>query len=287
MEAIISRGRLLGRLLLVHSVKWIVIGSDGFIGRHFCRALPDALPLNRRQLDLCGSHENLNLEGYDFGVIAAGMGNPKTCVENPELSFRCNVIGSLSLGKELLKRGIRPIFFSSDYVFNDDLELRPLNLYGEQKLQLEQEGEEMGALVIRLSKVYGIERGDKTLFDEMAQTLMAGKDVRAAYDLIFSPIYVGDVVKRVIHLATKGEREIANVVGPTFASRLEMANALAQHLGKTDQVRSISLNDLNDGVIRPKRLALKGDFPALTWKDGIKRLLAAYESIPLLVKSAF
>ena len=261
---------------MVHA-ELMIIGSAGFIGRHFYRAFPDALSVGRAQLDLCDPAMNFSIEGARYAVIAAGIGNPQKCEAHPELSHRCNVTGTLALGKELLKRGILPIFFSTDYVFDDTLNIAPLNIYGLQKAELEEKGAKLGALVVRLSKVYGIEKGDGTLFDEMAARLKEGKQVRAARDQLFAPVYIGDVVRQVMEWAQRDVRGVVTCAGPSFATRIEMAHLMAEKL-EVDQelVTEISLDDLKDGVRRPKRLTLKGDFPALNWQEGIERVVQAY-----------
>ncbi|MFC2049413.1 SDR family oxidoreductase [Chlamydiota bacterium] len=264
---------------MVHPL--IVIGSRGFIGSHFCRAFPEALAIDRSQLDLCNPQITFSTEGRVYAVIAAGVGNPRKCEADPETSYRCNVTGTLALGKELLKRGILPIFFSTDYVLDETLNVAPLNTYGRQKAELEREGASLSALVVRLTKVYGIEKGDGTLFDEMAALLMAGKEVRAARDQLFAPLFVGDVVRQVVEWERRGVKGVVTAAGPTYASRLEMARYMAQKLGADEKlVREISLDDLNDGLRRPKRLALKGDFrgdfPSLPWQEGIERVVQAY-----------
>ena len=255
----------------------IIIGSQGFIGSHFCQALPNAFQIDRSQLDLCRPQFNFSLRDYRYALITAGVGNPRKCEEDPQGSYRCNVEGSIEVGKELLKRGIIPIFFSSDYVFDDALNKSPLNEYGRQKAELEREASKLDALVVRLSKVYGLKKGDGSLFDEMAEKLTAGQQIRAARDQIFAPIYIGDVICQVLSLLEKEIRGIENVVGPSFASRLEMAQKVAETLAvKRTLVKEISLDDLNDGVQRPKFLKIESSVPGLSWQEGIQRMVEAY-----------
>jgi dTDP-4-dehydrorhamnose reductase len=259
---------------LVHPL--IVIGSNGFIGRHFCRAFPESLAIGRSDLDLCQPEIHCSTHWRRFALIAAGVGNPKKCESDPQHTYHCNVDGPISLGKQLSERGIVPIFFSTDYVFDDSLKVAPLNAYGRQKAELEAKVSHMDALVIRLSKVYGVEKGDGTLFDEMAATLVRGEYVQAARDQIFAPIYVADVIHQTMACLKAGQRGIVTLVGPRFASRLEMAKKVAAELHVDDLVRDISLDDLNDGVCRPKLLKLTSNFPALSWEDGIQRVVKAY-----------
>ncbi len=261
---------------MVHA-ELMIIGNSGFIGSHFSRVFPEALSVGRSQLDLCDPEITFSTEGKSYAVITAGIGNPQKCEANPEISYRCNVTGTLALGKELLKREILPIFFSTDYVFDDGLNIAPLNTYGRQKAELEEKGAQLGALVVRLSKVYGTEKGDGTLFDEMASRLIDGKQVHAARDQIFAPVFIGDVIRQVVEWAQRGMRGVVTCAGPMYATRLQMARLMAKKL-EVDQglVTEISLEDLKDGVRRPKYLALKGDFQALEWQEGIERVVQAY-----------
>jgi dTDP-4-dehydrorhamnose reductase len=266
---------------LVHSLecvekRLIIVGSGGFIGSHFCRACPAALAIGRSQLDLAKPEITFPTEGYRYAIIAAGISNPKRCETDPEGTYRCNVEGTLRLGKELLKRGITPIFFSTDYVFDDTLKRAPMNEYGKQKLELEEQASRLGALTIRLSKVYGIEKGDQTLFDEMAAKLKGGKAILAARDQIFAPVFVGDVISQTLSCA-QGKRGVVSVVGPRYASRLEMAKKMGERLGvKEELIQEIGLDDLRDGVQRPKFLKLSSSIPSLSWEEGIEQVVKAY-----------
>jgi dTDP-4-dehydrorhamnose reductase len=278
VEGFVCTSRLYWRLLLVHPLtRLIVIGSGGFIGSHFCRAFPDALAVGRSQLDLCKPQLCFPTAGYRYALIAAGVGNPRKCEEDPDTSYQCNVEGTLILGKELLKRGIIPIFISTDYVFDDTLKVSPLNTYGRQKAELERQASQLDALVIRLSKVYGIEKGDGTLFDEMAAKLIRQEPILAARDQVFAPIFIGDVISQVGSLLDNGARGVVNVVGPCYASRLEMGRTLAEKLGvDTQLVKEISLDELKDNVCRPKFLKLSSCFFAIPWREGIERVVQAY-----------
>jgi len=256
---------------------WIVIGKRGFIGSHFCHAFPGALAIDRSHLDLCNPSIHFSTQGYRYGLIAAGVGNPRKCEQDEHASYLCNVEGTLKLGKELLKRKIIPIFLSTDYIFDDFLKKAPLNAYGRQKLELEQKACALDALVVRLSKVYSLEKGDGTLFDEMAAKLTVGEVVFAARDQVFAPVFIGDVISQIISHLRAGIRGIVNVVGPSYASRFEMARTLAEKLKvNTELVRAISLDELKDGVQRPKFLKLCSDYPALSWVEGVERVVKAY-----------
>jgi dTDP-4-dehydrorhamnose reductase len=109
-------------------------------------------------------------------------------------------------------------------------------------------------LILRLGKVYGRTRGDRTLLDEMAGRLTGGQEVAAARDQIFCPVFVGDVVRAVLGLQAVGATGLFNVCGPEVWSRFDLARTLARALGADPAlVRGISLDDLKEPFRRPKR----------------------------------
>lgn len=251
---------------MVYSLKLLVVGSEGFIGSHFCRALPQAKGISKKELDLCCPSLDFSTEGYTHALIAAGIGNPQRCEEDPERSYRCNVEGTLELGKELRKRGMIPIFISTDYA------LSALNTYGRQKAILEKEASRLDALILRLSKVYGVEKGDGTLFDEMAAKLSKGEQVLAAKDQVFAPLFIDDLIRKVSALIEKRERGIVNITGPVATSRLEMARKMAEELNvEMNLVKEISLDELNDGICRPKKSPSCSGIDGISWREGVER----------------
>ena len=106
-----------------------------------------------------------------------------------------------------------PIFLSSDYVFDgtapigcvDDAPLCPTTEYGRQKAEVEQALAASGKphLVCRLSKTYGLDRGDGTLLDEIAGKLSTGQSFSAAFDQRFCPTFAGDLPAAIMELQAR------------------------------------------------------------------------------------
>ena len=171
--------------------------------------------------------------------------------------------GTLQLARELIKRQITPILFSSDYVFDgkrgdysETSPLSPINEYGRQKAELERRMEEecRGAyLMLRCSKVYGLEWGDGSLIDQMRGPLLRGERIRAASDQVFAPLFVDDLIAAIEALQEKGCRGLFNLCGPEVWCRLELAYALAEQLGVARElIEPIELADLNCPYGLPK-----------------------------------
>lgn len=282
--------------------KTIVLGSSGFIGSSFSkrykREYPENLCLDHRsdpKIDLLNpSISHLNLEGYQYVMIASAIPNIAFCEKNPELSYKCNVLGTLELGKLFVERGLIPIFFSSDYVFDgkegnytETSKLKPLNEYGRQKAILEEKIPKICKgqyLIIRLSKVFGHQKGDKTLLNEIAFSLINQKPVKVAFDQCFCPIFIDDVVEAVISLQKKGATGLFNLGGEKI-TRYDLATNLCVSMNQDlSLVKKISLEDLCENFLRPKNTSLLSN--KLVQKTGLV-LTPIFESIQKIAELYF
>lgn len=243
-------------------IRTAVVGASGFLGRHlwrsypgclgtsFSRPTPGLVPFDLRRPEAA----LLRLEEHDAVLIASARPLIGDCEAHPADSRALNVDGTLELARQVAAAGRQVIFLSSDYVFagqgryDDAASREPSTEYGRQKLAVEQ-GLPPGSLVVRLSKVYGLER-DGTLLHELADALRAGQKVRTAHDQVFCPTLVDDVVRAVHDLQHAGATGLVNVCAPGRWSRDGIARALAAALGR-GEVETISLHDLPGMANRP------------------------------------
>lgn len=254
--------------------KTAVIGRGGYIGRHmhmaYRRFHPGCVGTTHEEFDLETSDvHSLRLKetGHNAVLIAAGLTRIQQCEEDQARSSRINVEGTWRLIEGLLAQGVLPIFLSSDYVFGqgdkedhaDDATPTPNTAYGRQKSEIEKALRESGRpfLVVRLSKVFDVRRGSGTLLDEAAQQLSADRPCSAAFDQVFCPTHIEDVVNGVVTLQKFRLRGVVNLASPESWSRYELMVELARRLGKSaDLVRRISLDDVFRDPKRPKCTAL-------------------------------
>ena len=95
--------------------------------------------------------------------------------------------------------GTKPDYREADPV-------HPVTEYGRQKVAVEQylERNFERYLIVRLTKVYGGNRNDKTLFSTWFDAWLTGGYVRAALDSYIAPLYVDDVIAVLKRLVEKG-----------------------------------------------------------------------------------
>ena len=288
--------------------KTAVIGAAGFIGRSLLNAYrrehPECLGTARSASPTLARFDlakpdigglRLAETGHRHAMIAAAITDVAACERDPEGTRAINVTATLEVAGQLVAEGILPIAYSSDYVFDgtrapypDEARPAPTTEYGRQKAELE------GALLERLgperfialrpAKVYGTENGDGTLIDEMASRLRAGEVVRAARDQVFSPVAVDSVAAAVLEVQRQGGRGIVNVCGGETWSRLGLALAVAECVGASPRlVESISLDDLDDGLSRPKDTSMVAK--RLREEFGV-RLAGPSRDLPLVARTA-
>jgi dTDP-4-dehydrorhamnose reductase len=284
-------------------VKTAVIGASGFVGRHlwqaYRRVYPDCLgttfSASRPELAAFDIRRpelaSLKLEekGYGAVLIASAKPNIAYCEEHREEAYAVNVRGALELVRQVGRTSMQVIFISSDYVFEgmsgrygDEATTRPTTEYGRQKALVERELPSLAPnyLILRLSKIFGLEKGDRTLLDEIAGRLVGGDEVRAATDQVFCPTSVHDLVRAILAIQARGLRGVLNVCSPERWSRYDVCRAVAGAL-KIDsgRVKPVSLGEVPGMAGRPldtsmtcPRLALEVGASFVPLSDALRRV---------------
>ncbi len=263
--------------------KTVVFGAAGFLGTAFLKMYraghpdcigadlhiplraPGLLPFDLRKPDI--RPLRLRGKGYTHALIVAGITKIADCEYQKELTWDINVKGTLELVRQLAAEGIRPIVPSSDNVFDgttgnysEESPVRPLHEYARQKAEVDARiGEASGGnyLVVRLSKVYTLHKGDGTMLDEMGGVLASGGSVRAAHDMVFCPILLDDLLQVVPALQRKNLTGLFHVCPAESHSRFEMATQLADAMG-VDRSRVIrgSIDEFCPSPPRPHNVSL-------------------------------
>ncbi len=252
-----------------------VFGGSGYIGSRllaeFSKSGSGTVGVGRNATDGLLSMDlarpdiaslDLKKRGVTHAIIAAAVSRIDVCESDPYSARVVNVDGTVELAKQLCNKGIKLIVFSSDYVFDgakgsytEGSVVSPVNEYGRQKADMEKLllrdcGENV--LVLRLSKVFDVNKGSATLLDEMAGRFVRGEAVSAARDQYFCPVWIDDVVALVGRLMTSGANGVMHLCAPRKTSRLELALNIAEAVGADEcLVKNIRLRDLGENFVRP------------------------------------
>ncbi len=247
----------------------IVVGGSSYIGKHLYNHF------KKKGLLSVGTFYNTSIEGMKFfdlqkpdinnleidldeidhAIICSAMARIDECKKNKEKSERINVTGMKDLLNQLFNNDIKPIFFSSDQVFNgekgnyleNDLK-NPVNVYGMQKKEIEDflMSSDKCYTICRISKIFGLEKNDKTLLTSWIEDLLADKKIYCAVDQVLSFTWVKDIVGCIDILINNDLNGCYNVCSPEYFSRFELANLIKKDLNiTTGEVLPCSIRDFD------------------------------------------
>jgi dTDP-4-dehydrorhamnose reductase len=124
--------------------KLIFTGGSGLLGREMKRLVPQALYPERREFDVTDYAQiDRYLEGKDAKAVfhAAAFTSPPKVDKDPGLALDVNIVGTANIVKACMKRGIKLVYVSTDYVFDggkgmykEDDPVYPVNRYAWSKL---------------------------------------------------------------------------------------------------------------------------------------------------------
>lgn len=158
----------------------LITGASGFVGGRIVNALKDKyflLTPSHADLDITSANDVEHYIQYnrpDLILHLAAISNTGYCEEHPDKSYLVNVVSVENLAKSAAKHNAKLIFFSSDQVYNGNLELgllnedvqvAPKNHYGRHKLLAEQRAMALckDCVALRATWMYDTERpGMKT-----------------------------------------------------------------------------------------------------------------------------
>ncbi len=155
--------------------KILVTGASGFVGSRFVARWRNEYSI------LAPTHAELDITDYvsvssyfvqnspDVVVHLAALSNTGYCEQNESESYRVNVEGAYNIARASAMCGAKMIFFSSDQVYNGNLEsgllsedvtVSPENVYGKHKLEAEERVLAFcpGVVVLRATWMYDKER---------------------------------------------------------------------------------------------------------------------------------
>lgn len=254
----------------------LVLGASSYIGRHYlkaeganaigthmsnpspgtvfydatCMRLSDILPQNLK---------------VSHAVIFYAVTEIDKCKAALERSYEINVRSTKSIIDDLIENGIKPVFMSSEYVFDgtkgnytEEDKANPITVYGTQKLEIEEYLAKhcKEYAILRLAKVFGTDPADGTILSNWLKQIRKSEEIYCAYDQVFSPIHVNDVITiitAIINLNASGIFHVSNVES---CSRLEMLKALINSLEVNAKVVKCRLHDLDFLDNRPLDLSM-------------------------------
>lgn len=259
----------------------LVLGSSGKIGKYyfsksklkfnfFSSSKKNKkyfhLPINTKKIGAFIKKKNISTV-----IIFTALSNPEECRANLKYSNKINVIFIKELIRLLIKLKIYFIFFSTEYVYPGDLDLKKKYteksqiktkmIYGKQKITIEnylKKKNYKNYSILRLSKTFGDRENDKTLFTEVLSKYKKGhRKFEIASDQFFCPLYVGDLVQIIDIFVKKKIKGLYNVCGNVCKSRYDLIKLLFDlKMVKDVQLKKCSIKKFDKKLFFPSNLNL-------------------------------
>jgi len=251
---------------------FLIVGASGFIGnklynhfkskgldvkgtyysKTFKGAEKDGIYLDFNDSDFSNI---LQLKGLTHIFLCHGMTGIDECKINRDISYKINVTNTTELLKNFTYSNVIPIYLSTSMVyrgtkknFAESDTPAPSTEYGKQKVEVENyiTKEFNKYIILRLTKVYGVEKDDQTLFTSWLDSLIEHKTIYSADDILISPIFVMDVVHALDGLVFGKYYGIFNLGGQETLTRYECSLKLAKFFNLDSSfIQRCSIRDFN------------------------------------------
>lgn len=223
-------------------LKVLITGAHGQLGQALLRSSPAhwaVSALSSAQLDitdLAAVRRQVGELRPALILNAAAYNAVDKAEQERDRAFAVNAQGPLNLARAANDAGARLVHVSTDYVFDghtnrpydEQAEPRPLNAYGESKLQGEQWvlQEQPEALVLRTAWVYSAAANN--FVAAMLRAAQLEQQLRVVDDQVGAPTFAGDLAQAVINLVAHPgvEGGIFHYTGATVLSRFDFARVI-------------------------------------------------------------
>lgn len=278
-------------------MKILIVGSNGFLGAALSTACT-AAKIPAVQASHSGNPDlvldlNSALDSFisklpsdtSHAVICSAITNIDRCFERSKETAFFNVQQTSALIQVLVRKGITPVFCSTDLVFRGDRgayseydERLPTTEYGRQKVAVENfiASTNSHHLIVRFSKLYSTATTDTSPILQTINKLRRNEHVLAAIDSIICPTNVEDAAQGIVKLILRSANGAFHISPQPqgWYSRYTLAMTLASHLGCEKLVDQCLLADIPAKDPRPRNNSLLSNrlFECTRWRP---RLLSS------------
>lgn len=261
-------GAIIGRTGLLGQSLYSVLASDWeLLQTYYSNARPGLIALDITKQDQVNDFFIKYKPQVCF--ICAAIANPDICEDNNELAWTINVEGCKNVIEAALGVACKPVFFSTDYVFDgssppysESDDVCPINYYGFTKVKAEEIilQNAPNALIVRLPILYGkVDYHIRPLFlYQMMVSLRSDSAMPLDNWQIRFPTDVNYVAQAVQLLLMKRISGLVHISAGEPMTKYIWCCIIAEKL-KLDKHLLVSTNLIASKASRPYNCALKTD----------------------------
>src|SRR6185437_431767 len=222
----------------------LIVGGDSTIGDALIpcveRAGHTVVATTRREtpgsisLDLSSDTWRIP-DDVSVAFMLAGETSLQNCEANRAETHNINVTRTIALTRQLVQAGSKIVFISSNLVFDGSVPHRksedmtcPTTEYGRQKAETERALLELGATIVRMTKVLS---PDKGLLVDWMRALAKAQEIRPFSNVVLAPIplsFVVELLARVVEYKGGGIIQLSGNEDISYAAAIKH---LAQRMG--------------------------------------------------------
>lgn len=285
-------------------MKVLVTGANGQLGHDVIAELQkrshEAIGVDIAEMDITDEKSVCDVmnEARPDAVIHCAAWTAVDAAEEPEnidKVRKINAEGTRYIAEQCKKLNCKLMYISTDYVFDgqgerpwipDCKDYKPLNVYGQTKLEGEQAAVELldKFFIVRIAWVFG--KNGNNFIKTMLRLGKTHEKLRVVNDQIGTPTYTYDLTRLLVDMIETekyGYYHATNEGG--YISWYEFAKEIFRQAGYTTQVEPVTTEQY--GLSKAKRpfnsrldkskLILNGFKPLPTWQDALKRYLKEIE----------
>ncbi len=246
-------------------MKVALIGSSGYISKYLYKkfnSFPEIEIIKIGRSEEADEYLNLTeVEKFNYDCLAdvkyiiftSAVSGPDQCANNFQYSWSVNVTGTIQFIKEVIKREIRVLFFSSDAVFGDvpskmydELsETAPTTPYGKMKKTVEDEF--IGSMFFKSIRLSYVVSSSDRFVSYCLDCIQKKCDVEVFHPFYRNCIVIDDVFNTVMWFLLnwdKYEHFVLNLAGKELVSRVRIVDELNCCLGDVISYKIVTPNKL-------------------------------------------
>jgi perosamine synthetase len=210
----------------------------------------------------------------DLVIHTAGLTNVEECEKNYYSAFLANSVVAKNIALLCAKLKVKLVHISTDHFSKEDLEYStendiglPLNNYAETKFLGESQVSKIcpDALIVR-TNFFGWGHKSRVSFsDFIIDNLRKGIQTTLFNDVIFTPIFIDDLIDSISELAAQNKSGIFNVVSNKKLTKYEFGVKIAE-------VFALDKNLIQNGSIKSKNMTVRPTNMALSSDKLVKAL---------------
>jgi len=258
-------------------VRIVILGGNGQVGSDLVQALRendvDPIALTRKELDITekATLRDKLVEHQPDVIVNCSVHHPvDECETNPDLSFAVNAIAVRDLGLAAKDIGATVVHFSSDYVFDGELERpyveedtpTPISVFGASKVAGEQLLRAVlpRHFIVRTSGLYGL-NGSRVKRGNFVETMLRlGKQdgsVKVVDDLRMAQTSTQNLVRQPLALMQTDHYGTYHASDHGDYSWYQFAKKIFEFAGMNVTVTPVSWRTMTALAPRPRRSVLE------------------------------